>query len=172
MTSLYDFKNIVAIKILVKRKDTVLLIREPDFNDWMPNRLGLPGGKPLVNETLKQTIERKIKGDIGFEISLMGIVSIENIIMPTSTVYHIILAADYLSGEIDTTITESKNVDWYSADQIYKLTKDDFTEYYNEELLKKFLNNELAPIPLDYINYQDNRSDDISKWMDNGSKKF
>ncbi|HMM62232.1 MAG TPA: NUDIX domain-containing protein [Candidatus Saccharibacteria bacterium] len=171
MSSLYDFKNTVAVKIIVKRGDKVLLIREPDFNDWMPNRLGLPGGKPLVNETLMQTIDRKVKADIGFEIDLKGIVSIENIIMPNSTVYHIILAADHVSGEIDTSITESTDVDWYSADQISKLTKDDFTEYYNDELLKNFLNDELTPMPLDYIYYQDNRSDDITKWMESGSNK-
>jgi 8-oxo-dGTP diphosphatase len=172
MTSSYDFQNIVAVKILVKKDNKVLLIREPDSNDWMPNRLGLPGGKPLLNETLQNTLERKIKGDIGFEIRVNGIVRIENIVMPDSTVYHIVLAADHVSGEIDTTMTESKDVDWYSINQVSKLSKDDFTEYYNDEVIKKYLNNELTPIPMDYIKYQDNRFDDITKWMENGAKKF
>lgn len=172
MTSPYDFQNIVAVKILVKRDDKVLLIREPDFNDWMPNRLGLPGGKPLLNETLQDTLKRKIKGDIGFEIDIKGIVRMQNIVMPNYTVYHIVLAADYVSGEIDTTMTESKDVGWYSIEQVAELSKDDFTEYYNDEIVKKYLNNELIPVRMDYIQYQDNRSEDITKWMENGSKKL
>jgi ADP-ribose pyrophosphatase YjhB (NUDIX family) len=168
MMTPYDFQNIVAIKILVKRNDTILLIREPEYNDWMPNRLGLPGGKPLLNESLSETITRKFKSDIGFEIDVKGIVKIENILMPEKTVYHLILAADYVSGEINTDNTESKDINWYTLQQITKLEKDDFTEYYNDNIIKSYLKNELTLIPMAIIEEQDNRTDEIMQWMQKG----
>jgi ADP-ribose pyrophosphatase YjhB (NUDIX family) len=168
MMTPYDFQNIVAIKILVKRNDTILLIREPEYNDWMPNRLGLPGGKPLLNESLSETITRKVKSDIGFEIDVKGIVKIENILMPEKTVYHLILAADYVSGEINTDNTESKDINWYTLQQITKLEKDDFTEYYNDNIIKSYLKNELTLIPMAIIEEQDNRTDEIMQWMQKG----
>lgn len=170
MTSPYDFQNVVAIKILVKREDKVLLIREPEFNDWMPNKLGLPGGKPLINETLRDTISRKAKSEIGFEIAVRGIVRIQNIIMPNYTAYHVILAADHLSGEIDTSNTESKDIAWYGLDEITKLNKDDFTEFYNDKIIKQYLQGELTPIPMSYVTFQDNRSDAIAGWMERSTK--
>jgi ADP-ribose pyrophosphatase YjhB (NUDIX family) len=171
MTTLYDFQNIVAVKILVKRNDTILLIREPEYNDWMPNRLGLPGGKPLLNESLSETIARKIKGDIGFEISINGIVKIVDILMPEKTVYHLILAAEYVSGEIDIEKTESKDINWYTLQQIAELGKDDYTEYYNDNIIRSYLNNGLAVAPLNIIEEQDNRTDEIMGWMQKGSRK-
>lgn len=170
MTNLYDFQNIVAVKMLIKKDDEVLLVREPEFNDWMPGRLGLPGGKPLLNETLREAMQRKIKTEVGLEIEIRGIVKIIDIIMPQKTVYHILLAAEYVSGEIGIVQTESEDIQWYSRDQIAAMNKDDFTEYYNDEVIKEYLNGTLPIIPLDILHDQDNRSDDISDWMTKGSR--
>lgn len=129
MSDPYDFQNVVAVKMLVRRGDEVLLVREPEFNDWMPNRLGLPGGKPLINETLAGTVERKIGTEVGLGVDIKGIVKMVDIIMPGKTVYHILLAADYVSGEIGDVQTESDDIGWYSHAQLAELGKDDFTEY-------------------------------------------
>lgn len=169
MTNPYDFQNVVAVKMLIRRGDEVLLVREPEFNDWMPNRLGLPGGKPLVNETLAETVERKISTEVGLRVDIKGIVRIVDIIMPEKTVYHVLLAADYVSGEIGDVKTESDDLAWYGADQLLTLGKNDFTEYYNDDVLKQYLNGELPVFPIDLITTQDNRSDEINAWMEKGS---
>lgn len=168
MPDLYDFQNIVAIKMLIRRGDEVLLVREPDYNDWMPGRLGLPGGKPLLNETLNEALERKIKTEVGLTISVQGIAKIVDIIMPQKTVYHFLVAADYVADEIGDVSTESKDVAWYGKDMLRQLTKDDFTEFYNDEIIRQFLNGELSVLPLELITVQDNRSDKIAAWMQKG----
>lgn len=168
MSDPYNFQNVVAIKLLIKNGDKVLLVREPEFNEWMPNRLGLPGGKPLLNETLEETLARKIQTEVGLEIQISGIVKIIDIIMPQKTVYHLLLAAEYISGEIGATKTESDDIQWYSHEQILHMSKDDFTEYYNDEFIKLFLTDSLNILPLDLIHYQDNRSNVISDWMAKG----
>jgi ADP-ribose pyrophosphatase YjhB (NUDIX family) len=165
MIDLYGFQNVVAIKILVRKDDKILLIREPEFNDWKPNHLGLPGGKPLINESLFETINRKINTEIGLQIDIKGIVKLIDIIMPAKTVYHLVLAADYLSGEIDTNRTESKDINWYSLDQIVELRKSDFTEYYNDEIIRLYLENKLPVYPLNIIDEQDNRDEVVAEWM-------
>lgn len=169
MLNPYDFQNIVAIKLLIKNGDKILLIREPEFNEWMPNRLGLPGGKPLLHETLGEALARKIKTEVGLEIHVKGILKIVDIIMPQKTVYHLLLAADYISGKIGEKKTESEDIQWYTRDQISKLSKDDFTEYYNNELINAHLQNQLPIIPLALLHYQDNRSGAVSDWMTKGS---
>lgn len=170
MSDLYDFQNVVAIKMLIKKDDQILLVREPDFNDWMPGRLGLPGGKPLLHETLDDALRRKISTEVGLDIAVKGLVKIVDIIMPQKTVYHFIVAADYVSGEIGAVKTESDDVRWYNRDQIAALGKDDFTEYYNDELIKEYLDGVSTIIPLSAVQNQDNRSDAIAAWMQKGNK--
>ena len=168
MSNQYDFQNIIAIKLLIRNGDKILLVREPEFNEWMPNRLGLPGGKPLLNETLEETLKRKIKSEVGLEITIEGIVKIIDIIMPEKTVYHLLIAAKYISGEIGENKTESDDIRWYTRDQVATMEKDEFTEYYNKEFIKLYLDNSLTVTPLDIIHYQDNRSGAVSNWMQSG----
>lgn len=170
MTDPYDFQNIMAVKMLIKNDDKILLVREPEFNDWMPGRLGLPGGKPLLNETLRETIQRKIKTEVGLNINVSGIVKIITIIMPQKTVYHVLLAAEYTSGEIGTTQTESDDIQWYSRDQLAAMSKDDFTEYYNDDAIKEYLDGVLPIIPLGVLQDQDNRAGEIADWMAKGRR--
>lgn len=169
MTNLYDFKNDVAVKLLIKKNDEILLVREPAFNDWMPGRLGLPGGKPLLNEALEEALQRKIKTEVGFDIEIRGVVKIINILMPQKNVYHILVAADYIDGEIDTTTTESDDITWYSQDSVNNMDKDDFTEYYNDTLIKEYLANKVAVVPFELIQLQDNRSGAVLDWMSKGT---
>lgn len=170
MSNPYDFKNDIAIKLLIRKGGEILLLREPEFNDWMPGRLGLPGGKPFLGETLSEAMERKIKTEVGFEVNTRGVVKIINILMPQKNVYHILVAAEYASGDIDTTQTESDDIAWYSQESIDTMTPDDFTEYYNHELIKSYLADNLPVIPWDLIQAQDNRSGNVLDWMEKGKR--
>lgn len=170
MSDPYDFKNDVAAKLLIKRGDKILLVREPEFNAWMPGRLGLPGGKPLLNETLEDALKRKIKTEVGLEIDIKGLVKIIDILMPQKNVYHFLIAAEYVSGEIDTSQTESEDIDWYTQETIASMNKDDFTEFYNDELIKSYLAGTLTIIPLSTVQAQDNRSGMVLDWMRKGMK--
>jgi ADP-ribose pyrophosphatase YjhB (NUDIX family) len=71
----FDYPSVIAVKIIVKKSDQALLIREPETNEWMPGRFGLPGGKLILNESLPQVIERKIKTEVGLEIEIKGLVN-------------------------------------------------------------------------------------------------
>ncbi len=169
MQDLYDFQNTIAVKLLVTKGDEVFLVREPEFNDWMPGRLGLPGGKPLLHELLADTIIRKIQTEVGLEIKVRGVVKLVDIIMPQKTVYHIVLAAEYVSGVIDTSTIESDDAAWYTREQLAAMTNDEFTEYYNHTLITNYLNNQSAIVPLDFLLAQDNRQGDVASWMQKGS---
>lgn len=166
---MYDFQNTIAIKLLIKKEEKVFLVREPESNDWMPGRLGLPGGKPLLHELLIDTITRKIQTEVGLEVEVRGIVKLVDIIMPQKTVYHIVLAAEYVSGEIDTAAIESNDAAWYTEKQLAVMANDEFTEYYNHTLITNYLNNQLTTVPLDFLLAQDNRQGDVASWMQKGA---
>lgn len=163
---MYDYPSVFAVKLLVRRGDSILLVREPEHNEWMPGRLGLPGGKPLEGEFITGTLERKIATEVGFEVKVTGIVKLVNIMMPEKTVYHLVVAADHVHGDIDTSKTESDDVAWYSSEQIQAMTKHDFTEYYNDKLIKGYLDGSLTEVPISFLQTQDNRYGEVALWME------
>jgi len=105
----YDYPITVASKVIIRKGGPILLTREPQDHTWMPGRLGLPGGKVLLNESILEGTKRKIKEETGMECKLVGLFKIINILMPGKTIYHFVFIADYLSGKVDL-----KNL--YSAD--------------------------------------------------------
>lgn len=171
MDQRFDFPSVVAVKIIVKKDDKVLLIREPETNEWMPGRLSLPGGKLLLNESIFTALERKIKTEIGLEIDIKGLTKIINILMPEKNVYHLIFLADYKNGEIDSNKTESNELVWYSKDDIMKFDIDEYAEFYNPEILKGVFENQCELIPLSAILIQDNHQKNIMEWMNKGNSK-
>lgn len=165
MTNLYDFPNIVAVKFLIKKDNQVLLVREPLDNEWKPGKLGLPGGKPRLNESLSAAIERKLQEEVGCEIELKGIFRIMNIIMPERTAYLMIIAAEYVSGELNAEDIEATDIDWYDLTKIEQLSNVDFTEYHNANIIKLYLSGDYQLAPLSLIEEQDNRQPEIAEWM-------
>ena len=170
MDQKYDYPTIVAVKIIVKKDDQVLLLREPETNEWMPGRLGIPGGKLLLNESILSALERKIKTEIGLEVEVKGLIKIIDILMPKKNVYHLIFLADYLSGKIGDIKTESGDVAWYSQDDIAKFNVDDYSEFYNADILTEIFEDKYQLIPSDAILIQDNRQKGVVEWMEKGNK--
>jgi len=168
MSDLYNFESVMAVKIVVRKGDCVLLLKEPEINEWMPGRWGLPGGKLLLNEKISTAIERKIKTEIGLNIALRGIVQFIDILMPTKNVYHLVVLADYMSGEIGDVQTESKEQAWMESSDIQNMSEDDFTEFYNRSLLLDILRGKVEAVPMDMILEQNNRSGDVAAWMAKG----
>ncbi len=168
MNNPYDFQNVVAAKLLIKKGDQILLLREPLTNEWMPGRLGLPGGKPVLHESLSEALQRKIKTEVGIAIDIKGLVKVIDIIMPEKTVYHFVIAAEYVAGDIDVEAIEADDMRWFTIDEVSKLLKNDFTEYYNDEVIKDYLAGMLNAIPMSVFVEQDNRTDEIMDWMVKG----
>jgi ADP-ribose pyrophosphatase YjhB (NUDIX family) len=161
----YSYPTIVAVKVAIVRNRKVLLLREPPTNEWMPGRLGLPGGKPTLTEFLRDTIERKIRTEVGFKVEVLGIGRIVNIVQTASTVYHFVLVARHTLGEIDLSKTEAKELGWYGLDKITKMPARNFTEFYQKSFLREVLECKLKLAPLEMILPQDNRRKQIQEWM-------
>jgi ADP-ribose pyrophosphatase YjhB (NUDIX family) len=172
--SKYNFESTIGIKLVVKKDDKIFLIKEPQTNEWMPGRLSLPGGKLLLGESILNGIDRKISTDVGFNVKIEGLAKIVNILMPSKNVYHLVFVAKYVDGEVDLSKIEAENADWYSGDEILELTKNDFAEYYNDEVLRDIIKENFTFIPLSILGVQDNRQEEIMDWMKLGmpDKKF
>lgn len=171
MDKRYDYPSIVAVKIVVKQDDTVLLIREPETNEWMPGRLNLPGGKLFLNESILEALERKIKTEVGLEVETKGLIKIVDILMPEKNVFHLVFLAEYRNGEIGDTETESSDIAWYNKDDIAKFDINDYGEYYIAQILREVFDGKLQLIPPNSIKVQDNRQKDIMEWMQKDNTK-
>lgn len=173
-TNNYEFTRINAIKLLIKnKKGKVLLIQEPETNDWMPLHWGLPGGKPTETESMLETIERKVKGDIGVDVEIHGVVRVEELLVKGRTVLMFIVTAETSS---DVVSGEAKNHKWVSKEEVDNMDIKEFTEFYNKKLLTDYFEERLpAPIPLSIFKteeyYKMDKDEEYQSWFNSGSKK-
>lgn len=173
--SRYQYDKVNAVKvILISKNDKVLLIKEPDTNDWMPGHWGLPGGKTLEKESLIQAYKRKAKDDLGVSIEPIGIFRIEELLMgeKTAMMYHVVA---YVEKEF-VPQGEIAGYKWVGAEEVEKLDLVEFTEFFNKRLLLDFLRGGRELInfsfidTLDYYNKEKNDLDYI-RWFKSGKRK-
>ncbi len=81
----YNYPIVLACKVIIRKGNTILLTREPLDHTWMPGRLGLPGGKLLINEGISEGLQRKISDETGVVCEIKGLVRIIDILMPEKT---------------------------------------------------------------------------------------
>lgn len=168
----YDYIAINAVKLIVTNPaGRVLLIQEPENNDWMPLHWGLPGGKPAEKESLKETLERKSKTDVGQHLNVQGILEIEELLVKGKTVMMYTVLAKAASNKVQ---GEAKKHKWVDKKDVEKMKIEDFTEFFNKELILNFFEDKLKLIPLETINtlkyYKIKDNPNYKKWFDSGNK--
>src|SRR3972149_6713970 len=90
----YQYEKINVVKVIIENPEgKVLLVQEPETNEWMPLHWGLPGGKPLAGESLYNAFKRKMKEEIGQELEPLGIFSIVELLLTKRTVFMFIVVA-------------------------------------------------------------------------------
>lgn len=171
----YNYPRVNALKvILIDQNDKILLIREPMSNEWMPGHWGLPGGKPLVNESLLDAYGRKMQEELGYIPDLQGIAKIEELIRPDNngTVLMYILVAQAKDGA--NFQGESAEWKWVGIDEVNNMDITEFTEYYNQPLLLEFLEGERTLYPIGLLQtwrYNELSSEDnYQRWFASGNK--
>lgn len=169
----YQYTKIHAIKIILENsKGEILLIQEPEFNEWMPGHWGLPGGKPLVKESLYKAFKRKMKGDLGVDLEPKGIYRIEELLIDdrTALMFHAVIKVgrDFQpKGEI-------ASHKWVGVEEIKKMDISEFTEFYNKDLLLDYLTGNRQVMDFDLIEtqqyYDMHENEEYKKWRQSGKK--
>lgn len=169
----YSYPKVNAIKVIVENpKGEILLIQEPVTNEWMPGHWGLPGGKPLVKESLYEAFKRKMEGDLGLEIEPKGIFRVEELLIDdrTALMFHAVVKVDKdvkPKGEI----APHK---WVNIEEIKKMDISEFTEFYNKDLLLDYLTGNKKVIDFDLIEtqqyYDMHENEEYKKWWRSGKK--
>jgi 8-oxo-dGTP pyrophosphatase MutT (NUDIX family) len=169
----YKYDKVNAIKIILVSSDNrILLIKEPDTNEWMPGHWGLPGGKALVKESLYGAFNRKSQGDLGVNLEPLGIFRIEELLMEGRTVmmFHIVTKMD----EIFKPKGEIAGYKWVGVGDLEEMDLTDFTEFFNRQLLLDYLKGDKELASLDLVNtfdyYKMSNDNDYKRWQDSGKK--
>lgn len=170
----YTYTKINAIKIIVKSDNgKILLIREPETNEWMPRHWGLPGGKTLEKESLYKAFKRKIMGDLGVDLEPGGIVKIEELLMDGRTVlmFHTVVN---VKDEIDVK-GEVSEFKWADKSEVEGMDLTEFTEYFNKDLILDCISGDLKPVDFDLIEthnfFEMEGNPDYKRWLESGSKR-
>lgn len=168
----YEYQRVNAIKIIIEKDGKLLLIREPLTNDWMPGHWGLPGGKPVSEESLIKAYERKVKSDLGIDLELQGLYKIVELLIENRTVLMFIVVAKYIDGNITGEVNEYK---WIGEEELKSMDVSEFTEYYNKELLLSYFESgkEVVSVNLirSYEYFRIGDEPDYKRWKDSGVKK-
>lgn len=168
----YQYNKINAIKIILVKEGRVLLIKEPETNEWMPGHWGLPGGKTLIKEALYQAFKRKAKDDLGIDLEPSGIFKIEELLMEDKTVmiYHIVAKFNEEVG-FKGEIADSK---WVGAENLEAMDTENFTEFFNKSLLLEYLAGNRELVDFDLIETQEyydmNEEPEYRKWLESGKQ--
>ncbi len=172
-TNNYTFTEITVVKIILRNpQNKILLVQEPETNNWMPLHWGLPGGKPTETESILETFTRKSKGDIGQELIPKGVIKIEELLMNGRTVLMFIVLTETNSDKVS---GEGTNYKWVSNEDVEKMTTNEFTEFYNKRLLLDFFNDDYGLIPFSVFNtlgyYSMENDKDYQSWLRSGKAK-
>ena len=150
MNENHSYEKVIVIKILVESSQgRILLIQEPEMNEWMPSRWGLPGGRPFEKESLRDAATRKLKEEIGVDLPLQGIYKIEELLIDNRTVLMFIAVAK--SEEEFTPGGSTTSHKWADATEINKMNLEQFTEYYSKGLFTTYLSGRKDLFPLDIL---------------------
>lgn len=169
----YKYEKINVLKVIVENPEgNVLLIQEPETNDWMPLHWGLPGGKPLAKESLYKTFKRKVKEELGQDLEPYGIFSIKELLLTKRTVLALI-AVVKVDSEAKP-IGEVKDYKWVGVEDVKAMDIAEFTEFYNKKLLSDYLtgNKEVVDFSLveSFQFYDLSKNPEFKRWWESGRK--
>lgn len=167
----HEFKKISSIKAIIENPEgKILLIQEPETDEWMPLHWGLPGGRPQLKESLHVAFKRTLQEEISLDLEPLGLYKIEEVLHDDRTaLMFIVVAKVFQPPEIKGRINAHK---WVNQEDVEKMETSEFTAFYAKKLILDYLagNREYKDISL--IETQEyyglNQDPEFQKWLDSG----
>ena len=146
----HNYDRINVVKIIVESpQGRILLIQEPKMNEWMPGRWGLPGGRPLEKQSLKDATAAKMQEDLGRQLPVSGLFKIEELLIDSRTVLMFIVVAKASEEFVPSGNAYAHR--WVSWEEINAMQIEEFTEYYSKKLFSDYFNSQKNLVSLDII---------------------
>lgn len=169
-----NYKKINSVKIIIEKPGgEVLLVQEPESDEWMPLHWGLPGGRPKIRESLRDALKRTLQEEIGAEIEPLGLYKVEELLHTDRTVLMFIAVAR-IFDEIGVKGRVNAHK-WVNAYDVEKMDTSEFTAFYAKKLILDYLSGNREYIDLSLIetqSYYNLQNDpEYRKWRDSGEKK-
>ncbi len=169
----HQYQKINSIKAIIENpQGRILLIQEPETDEWMPLHWGLPGGRSLLKESLHDAFKRTLQEEIGVDVEPLGLYRIEELLHDDRTVLMFICVAKVF-GEVD--IKGRINAfKWVTAEEIGKMDTSEFTAFYAKKLLLDYLAGNREYIDFKIVETQQyydlDENPEFQKWLKSGKK--
>ena len=166
-----NYPKINSVKVIIENQNAeILLVQEPESDEWMPLHWGLPGGRPKLRESLRDALKRTLLEEIGIEIDPLGIYKVEELLHQDRTVLMFIAVAKiYEEIELKGRVNAYR---WVNAWDLEKMDTSEFTAFYAKKLILDYLSGNREFIDFSLIetqNYYDLQNDpEYKKWSDSG----
>lgn len=110
----------VIVNVLVKKGNKLLMVKEATGKD--AGKWNFPAGHLNENENIFDGAIREAKEETGFDVKLLNIVDIQNLVMENKHVILFMFAAEIIGGEISFDKSEILDVDFIEIDNLLKMT--------------------------------------------------
>lgn len=124
-----------SIGAIIKKEDKILLINRAAF----PFGWACPAGHKNKNETLEQALKREIKEEVGLEINNFKLL-IHEFVDWNECVKGVkghdwyVYEAGEWEGEVKRDMRETKDIGWFSVDEIKQLDLEEIWQYWFKKL--------------------------------------
>lgn len=168
-----DYQRINVVKGIIENpQGEILLIQEPDMNEWMPGRWGLPGGRAREKQSLVEAFSFKMEEDLGTPLRPEGLYKIEELLIDARTVLMFLMVAKVKADFIPGGQTFAHK--WVDANKLQAMDVADFTEFYNKNVLLEYLRGDKKLTDLDLVQtheyYLFSGNSEYKRWWDRGEK--
>lgn len=173
MEDQHNYEKVNSIKAVIENHEgKVLLIQEPENDDWMPLHWGLPGGRPKIKESLHTAFKRTLQEEIGLDLEPLGIYKIEEVLHEDRTaLMFIVVAKISQASEIKGRIKAYK---WITESEVEQMTTSEFTAFYAKNLILDYLAGNREYVDFSLLKTQEyyglNQDPEFQKWLESGKQ--
>ncbi|MDO4283557.1 MAG: NUDIX domain-containing protein [Clostridia bacterium] len=109
-----------VVTAIIKKDNQCLMVQEAKESCY--GKWNFPGGGLKAGENVIDAIKREVKEETGFDIELIGILAIQNLI-DTKNKFKIVFNANVISGEVSYDKSEILKVKWFSMSELENMDK-------------------------------------------------
>ena len=137
----------IIVNVLIKKDNNLLMVKEASGID--KGKWNFPAGHLDENENIFDGAIRETKEETGFDVKLLNIVDIQNLVMNGKHVILFMFSAKIIGGEINFDKSEILDVDFVEIDKLLKMTDDEIRSAApRQESIKNLIENKVYPLEI------------------------
>lgn len=137
----------VIVNVLIKQNNKLLMVKEASGSD--KGKWNFPAGHLDENENIFDGAIREAKEETGFDVKLLNIVDIQNLVMNNKHVILFMFSAEIVGGELFFDNSEILEAKFIGIDELMKMGDDEIrSSIPRHHSIKNLMENKVYPLEI------------------------